>query len=540
MKKSKNSGSDAKETASAATRIYAQPRDISRRHFNAALLGSAALAASAASFGGLKQAKAAPQRGGNLRVASHTQSTNDTFNSAKYVFSNDYFRGTCFYNALMVLDEKGQAQPDLAEAMPESNATATRWTFKLKKGVTFHDGSPVTTADVAYSIMRHKEESVGSSAKALAQNIASVKGDGPSTVVIELVSADVDFPIMMGLFQFIIVKDGTTDFSKANGTGPFKLKEFQPGVRTVGVRNENYFKSGRPYVDSFELFSILDHTARANALLSGDADMIMELRGAAIDEVQKSSVAKVFTTPCPRYTAFQSAIDLPPGSNQDLRLAMAYMIDRKRYLETVLKGRGLIANDQPIMSTSPLYNSALPQREFDLDKAKYHLGKSGIGNSKVELHITDASPFSVDLGQILARGASQAGLNLDLRRDPPDSYWNTVPGKQPFFANTLNPRPTYNQLLGLTWKTGVPWNFSHYSTPEMDSLIDKSRATTDVAQRKQMYDRMQQLIYETGLLILPAFMSYVDGISNKVQGLTPVPVGNLGGFNFADKVWFEG
>jgi peptide/nickel transport system substrate-binding protein len=534
---SNEKGSCSRDDKSADESISARSARVSRRTFNATIAGGLALAAGVSALAP-NSARSASKRGGVLKVATHTQSTNDTFDATKYIYTNDYIRATSVYNTLTTLDEQAQAQPELAESF-ESDKTATRWIFKVRKGVKFQDGSPLTMDDIVYSIMRHKDPKLGSSAKPLVANITDVKADGPSSIAIELASPDVDLPIMIGIFQFTIVKNGTTDFSNPVGTGPFKVKEFKPGVRCVFVRNDGYWKEGKPYVDQIELFYILDPVARVNALLSGDANMVTDLRGPAIDQVADSASARVFTTHCPRYTSIQGAADRAPSNNLDLRMAITYLMDRKRLLDTVMKKQGLIANDHPIMSTSSIYDKNLPQRALDLDKAKYHLGKSGIGASKIEINVSDAAPFSVEIGQLLQREAVQIGLNLELKREPADSYWNAVAGQRPFTAINFNPRPTYNMLLNLAWKSGVPWNFSHYANPELDGLIDKARATLDQTARIEAYHKIEKIIYDSGYLMLPCFISYVDGISQKVQGLTPVPVGNLGGFNFADKVWFE-
>ena len=122
--------------------------------------------------------------------------------------------------------------------------------------------------------MRHKDPATGSKAKTLADQIEEVKATGPNEVQITLDGANADLPVVLGTFHFLIVKDGTTDFTKAIGTGPFKCKEFTPGVRSVGVRNENYWKPGKPYLDEIEFFGIRDEPARVNALLSGDVQLI--------------------------------------------------------------------------------------------------------------------------------------------------------------------------------------------------------------------------------------------------------------------------
>src|SRR5581483_3789363 len=108
-----------------------RPHALTRRQFTTGTLASG-LALAAGSVVGVPQpARAAPTRGGLLRVATHTQSTNDTFDTAKYIYTNDYIRGTSVYNTLTILNEKGQADPELAESF-EPNDTATRWVFKIR------------------------------------------------------------------------------------------------------------------------------------------------------------------------------------------------------------------------------------------------------------------------------------------------------------------------------------------------------------------------------------------------------------------------
>lgn len=516
-------------------RLTQQP--ITRRSFGGGLIAGGVVMATG-SLVRSPGATAAPARGGTLRIALASQSTNDTFNSARYVYGNDYIRGTSVYSYMTRLDEKGDPQPEVALSW-EPNASATRWTFKIRKGIVYSDGSPLTLDDIVFSILRHKDEKVGSSARQLAGNIKAVTKDGSEAIVIDLETPDVDLPVLIGIFQFAIIKDGTTDFSKPLGTGPFVMTEFKPGLRTVMSRNDKYWKEGRPYLDRIEMFTILDNTARANALLSGDADIISELRGSSIEEVAKSSNATVFVTPSTRYTSFQPALDRAPSNNHDLDLALTYLIDRKRALDTILRGYGTIANDHPIGPSSPYYNKSLPQRGLDIDKAKFHFAKSGIGTTKVEMCVSDAVIYSLDMGQLMQREASRIGLDLELKREPADSYWNAVAGKRPFFAANFHPRPTYNMLLNLAWKSGAAWNFSHYNDPKLDKLIDDARATLDQSKRKQLYDDIQAIIYGTGALFIPCFLSYVDGISKKVKGLPQVPIGNFGGFNFTDQVWME-
>ncbi|WP_188393955.1 ABC transporter substrate-binding protein [Mesorhizobium sp. SARCC-RB16n] len=509
---------------------------LNRRQFTKSLIATGtALAAGASS---LNLATAQPRRGGRLRVAGHVQSAQDTLDPAKFVQSTDYARGHMLYNALTRIDGNGQAQPELAESF-EANQDVTEWVFKLRKGVTFHDGKALGANDVIYSIMRHKDPKVASASKGLVDDLVEVTADGTDGVRVKLKSPNADIPVLLGTFGFMIVKKGTTDFSTAIGTGPFRLKEFSPGVRTVVTRNDNYFKPGRPYLDEIEYFGIADPVARLNALIAGDIDMMSDLRPNAIDEAKKASSVEVFSTPCPRFVQFAMMCDREPTNNLDLRLAVKNMLDRERIVKQVLNGYGVVANDHFVMPKSPVYNSSLPQRGVDIDKAKFHLKKAGMENASIELHVTDAVQNSIEMGLVLQRQAALAGLTINLKREPSDGYWSNIWIKRPFHAVVWNPRPTESLMATLIWKSDAKWNDTQFKDPHLDQLIDAARGTVDPDKRKQTFWDIQSIIYEQGGNAIPAFVNYIDAHSSKVKGLTPVPTGNLGGFNFADSVWLE-
>lgn len=507
--------------------------NINRRTFNAGLLSAGLLTGIRPSL-----AQSAPKRGGSVRVALSVQSGAETLDPAKLTIAGDYIRGTSVYSYLTNFDENGQAHPELATSW-EANDNATRWTFKVRKGIKFSDGSPLTLDDIVYSISRHTDASVASNVKQLASNIKSVAKDGDDVIVIELKNPDADLPTMLGTFHFGIVKAGATDFAKPISSGPFVVKEFQPGIRTVLERNPYYWKEGQPYIDRLELIPIADPAARANALLSGDVDLIHNLTGSGIDEVKNSSVASAFVTASTFYSAIQAAVDVPPGNNTDLNLCFAHLFDRKRFLDTVLKGYGTIANDHPFGPNSQFYNKDLPQRELDLDKAKFHHGKSGIGQAKIPIVVTPGVPYGLEMGQLMLREATRAGIPLDIKREPAEGYWTAIAGKRPHFATGFYPRPTYSMYLTLGWRKDAPFNYSHLKDDKLENLIIQASSTLDIAKRTEYFHEIQAIIYNSGVLVTPAFISFVDGVSNKIKGLKPSPVGGLGGFRFSDSIWVD-
>ncbi|MEW6267627.1 MAG: ABC transporter substrate-binding protein [Thermodesulfobacteriota bacterium] len=479
-----------------------------------------------------------PKRGGRMRVAGQTSSVKESLDPTKYTCSTDYARGFTFFNGLTRLDGKAQAQPELATSF-EPNADATRWVFKLRKGVTFHDGKTLDADDVVYSIMRHKDPKVGSAAKGLADLISEVKADGKDTVIISLNGSNGDLPILLGTYHFLMVKNGTTDFSTAIGTGPYKVKEFKPGIRSIGVRNENYFLEGRPYMEEQEFFGIADDAARLNALYSGDVHMVASIALASVADVEKRQDVKVVSTKAPRFTSLVMMVDRPPFNNPDLRLAMKHLFDREKVLKTIMKGHGQLGNDHLFAPDDPYYNASLPQRKLDRDKAKYHLKKAGMENAKLELHVSEAAYASVELGMLLQSEAARVGCTIELKREPSDGYWSNIWRQRSFHAGEWNARPTNDLLLSIGFMSNAKWNESQYKNERLDQLINEGRATVDFAKRKQIYGEVQKILYEDGCNVVPCFTNYIGAVNGKVRGLTHCKTGGLGGYNFADTAWLD-
>src|SRR5262249_18141482 len=147
-----------------------------------------------------------------------------------------------------------------------------------------------------------------------------------------------DLPVVLGTFHFHIVKEGTTDFSTAVGTGPYKCKEFKPGVRSVAVRNEHYWKPDKPYVDEIEFIGIPDETARVNAMLSGDVDMIAAVNARSAARVSSTKGYRIHETKSGNYTDLVMRLDAAPTQNPDFVLAMKYLCDREQMRTAIVRG----------------------------------------------------------------------------------------------------------------------------------------------------------------------------------------------------------
>ena len=482
-------------------------------------------------------AQATPRQGGKIRVATQSASAADTLDPAKGSLGTDYARGFMFYNCLTELDSHLGAKMSLATSLDTKDATV--WVVKLRNGVQFHDGKALAPADVVYSIMRHKDPATASKAKTLADQIKEVKATGPNEVTITLVGPNADLPVILATSHFQIIKDGTKDFKTAIGTGPFKVKEFSPGVRTVGVRNEKYWKPGLPHLDEVELIGIGDESARVNALLSGDVQLINAVSPRSTTQIKAASGFSVLETKSGVYTDLIVRDDGGITGNDDFRRGMMYLQDREQMRRAIFQGYGTIGNDQPIDPTNKYYLAGLPQRAFDPDKAKFHFQKAKVGSAPIQIFASPAAEGSVEMAMFLQQVAPQAGLNLQVSRVPADGYWSNHWMKHPLGFGNINARPSADVIFTQFFKSDAPWNEANWKSPKFDQLLLQARGEPDDVKRKQLYGDMQVLVHETGGIGIPLFQSSLDAYPNKLKGLGSIPLAGLMGYMFAENVWLE-
>ncbi|TKT74586.1 ABC transporter substrate-binding protein [Aquamicrobium sp. LC103] len=479
-----------------------------------------------------------PKKGGTLRVAGGVSSNADTLDPAVFGNSTDYSRGFMFYNGLTTLDSKLAAQPGLASSW-DHDGTSKVWTFKLRDDVRFHDGKGFSAQDAVYSLLRHKDPNVGSKANVISGQIESARAASPTELEITLVAGNADLPVLLGTPHFLIIQDGQTDFAKPVGTGPYKVEEFTPGVRSLAVRNEDYWKDGQPYLDAIEFFGLSEENARLNALLSGDVQLTTTINPRSIPQLEANPDMRLFETKGGTYTDMIMRQDSQPTGNADFVLGMKYLMNRQLVRNSVFREYAVIANDHPIDPTNPFFAADLPQRPYDPEKAKFHFEKAGVLGTTIPMVVSETARASIEIGTIMQQDAADLGLNIELQRVPIDGYWSNYWMKVPLGFGTLTPRPTADMMLSLLYKSDAAWNEAGWKNEKFDQLLLAARVEADFDKRRQMYADMQYLIHEFGGTAIPTFYSNLDAHHASLKGLVPIPTGNMMGYNFAEHVWLE-
>lgn len=480
---------------------------------------------------------APPRQGGRIRVASTSSSTADTLDPAKGALNTDYVRHFMLYSGLTELDSALRPIPALAEEIVSHDQQI--WHLRLRKGVIFHDGKPFVAGDVVHSLLRHKDPLVGSKMADIAAQFLSVRETGRHELEIRLTGPNADLPTILAQSHFLIVPEGKTDFSTANGTGPFKIVQFKPGVRTLVQRNTEFWKPGKPYLDEIELIAIPDEVSRVNALLSGDVHLINAINPRSTKRVRGSPGHALIETKSGLYTNLIIRQDRMPTANPDFTEALKCLLDRPLINRALFRNYGTIANDQPIPPFHPYYRDDLPQRSLDLDRARWLIRRAGMEGLRLPIYASPAAEGSVDMASVLQEYGAKAGLHLAVNRVPADGYWSTHWMKHPLGFGNSNPRPTADMIFSLFYKSDARWNESGWKSPRFDSLLLEARGEADETRRKQLYGEMQELVHGNCGSAIPVFISLLDGHDRRLKGLRPVPLGGFMGYTFAEHVWWS-
>ena len=481
-----------------------------------------------------------PKRGGRLRQAVRGGATSDSLEGAALLDTHGILTSWQVRNNLTEVTAEGDVIGELAEDW-EASADAATWVFNLRKGVEFHNGKTLDAEDVVYSINVHRGEDSKSGASGVVAGIEDLKADGRDRVVFTLKEGSADFPFLMADYHLTIAIAGTkgAQWDEGMGTGPFLLAEWEPGVRSSGRRNPNYFKPGRPYFDEVETLNVGDVSARVNALRTGEVDAIEEPDLKTVHLLDQDPDMVVKEVGGTKHFTYPMLTNRPPYDNNHVRLALKHALDREAILQTVLRGHGYLGNDHPIGKNQRYFASELPQREYDPDRARYHLGQAGLDSLSVRLHAGDIYPGGIDSALLFREHAARAGIDIEVVREPTDGYWSNVWMQKDFAVSYWGGRATEDWMFSTAYADGAAWNDTFWKHEGFNRLLRAARAELDDARRREMYVEMQRICRDEGGAAIPVFANWVFVVSSRL-GTPEVIAGNwpLDGDKSAERWWF--
>jgi peptide/nickel transport system substrate-binding protein len=482
-----------------------------------------------------------PKRGGTLRIASY-QSGLDAIDPHLAADGNAQIRARQWAEPL--LDRKqvrglisGQPAPRIASVEPNNNWT--QFKVVLRRGIRFHDGTPLTADDVIWSFKRLYDPARGN------PKAAALVGFDPTritrvdqrTVILRFLQPNTSALDELTLNP-LIIKNGQDSFTGDTliGTGPFKVTAYVPGGATSLVRNENYWLSGTPYVNRLEIIQFADDTARLNALLGGQVDAIQQLDTPLIRRYAKNKQFTILRSPGSLAWSFYMRLRTKPFNDARVREAFRLSVNRQQLVDSVLFGFGSVGNDLPGKGY-PDYNAELSQRRYDPDRARFLLRRAGYPDGVKVTGLTypdRAAEFAA-----YAQQAKKAGIKINLQTVPTAQYYaaNNWPHPPTGFAQTRW-SGAFGRNAVQQYLRAAPYNETDWRRPGWDRQFSKASSMLNASRRNEALKELQIPLWEQGGQIIWGFQDWLTLMSSRVQGMGRWIDEDIGGKDFR-KVWLR-
>lgn len=518
---------------------HGEPGDaLDRRQFlrglaaTGAIAGTGSLLAACASTStstAASPASTARRRGGSLKLGLTGGSGSDTLDPHKGLTYLDTARAQSLYQPLLQLDTNAQTEFVLAEEISPQGSTSN-WVIRLRKGISFHDGKPLTADDVIFTLTRIVNEKLTGATPLGPIDIKGLKALDTHTVHVPMTSPYGSFVDQLSYWYYLYVVPAGFNPSQPNGTGPFKYQSFTPGQRSVFVRNENYWKPGLPYVDTLTIIDFSDSASLQNALVTGVIQGAGALEGPQIAALASSGNVRTVKSQTGAITPFTMRVDQAPFNDVNVRQAMRLIVGRQQLINSALDGDATVGAD--VSSPYDLdYDTSL-HREQDIPQAKSLLKKAGQENLTVQLVTSAVATGTVAMATVLAQQAQAAGVTINLKTVDPTTFFGPNYLHWTFSQDFYNYSPYLAQVAQSMLPTS-PFNETHWSLPHYVSLYQQANATADPALRREIEHEMQIIDFDEGGYIIPAFIDALDAYSTQITGYQAARVGQpLSDFNF--------
>jgi peptide/nickel transport system substrate-binding protein len=425
------------------------------------------------------------------------------------------------------------------------NADASVWTFKIRQGVKFNDGTPMTVDDVVYSFKAQSDPS--SSANALSVFGGTLSPDGvekvdDTTVAFHLEHPDAGFPdaVSNDNYNMIIVPNGF-DFSNYQksfpGTGRFMMSSYTPNVGATYVRNPHYW--GTPALPAkIEWTFYADEAPMTAALQAGTIDCLDQFSVATSPQLLNGSY-NVISVKGATHRELSMRNDIAPFTNKLVRQAIAYSLDRPAIVTALFKGFAVVGNDSPFAPIFKSTDTSVAQRTQNLTKAKQLLAQAGVPRGFSTPLLTETTQEIPHFAEIVKQSAAQIGVDIALTIETPTKYYGqSVFGKSDWLDGEMSlvdygARAVPNLYLQaplqtINAKTGAgSWNAAHFNDSAYDTLSNEFIAAVDLSSQRRIAGQIETLLLDETPIIYAYFYDYLSASQKNVTGTYPTAQGQF-------------
>ncbi|WP_262298822.1 ABC transporter substrate-binding protein [Microvirga sesbaniae] len=431
------------------------------------------------------------------------------------------------YEGLTAIDKDLKIVPGLAASWTVAPDGKT-YTFKLRPGVTFHDGSAMEAEDVASTIKRVLSKDIASP---LASRLSAVESaSAVDAATVELKLKEPSAALLSSLATIAIVPSAMEANKDALqkapvGTGPYKFQEWQPNGFILLTKNEAYWDKGLPKLAGLKFNIVPESATRQVGLSNGQYALLPNIDAATALQLKGKPNVKLSETMDLAYTLVGMNVSKPPFDNPKVREAVNYAINRQEIVDAALFGAGV-----PGGPLSPALKSwAVDVNQFtcykpDPAKAQALLKEAGVATPvAVTMKVLPRQDVK-DIAQVVQEQLNKAGFKVELVNQEQGQFiqdWRN--SNFDLFASINAGQPDPDDYFYRTFRTGGSTNVFKYSDAEIDGLLDQARTQQDQAARKAAYDKVQQKLACSGPVAHLTYGTLFSAMNGKLQGFETMP-----------------
>jgi len=439
-------------------------------------------------------------------------------------------------------------RPMLAESW-SPNATADVWTFKIRQGVKFHDGSPMTADDVVYTYKLQTDPKGSSNALSALGGVLVPQGvvkKDDYTVEFHLLAPNGNFPYLTSSDNYnMIILPNNYDPSKWEssfiGTGPFTLASYTAKTGASFTRNESYW--GTKALPAATQFTFYDTQASAILGLTGGTIDVLGQFAVAGGEQLLSGGYNIIKLKSSAHRQLSMRNDQAPFTDPRVRQAIALTLDRPAIIQALFKGYSDLGNDSPFAPVFPSTNASVAQRTQDLAKAKALLSAAGHPNGFTTSLVTEQLAEIPQYAQIVVQQAAAIGVKINLKVETSAEYYGKATfGNSDWLDGTMSMvdyghRSVPNVFLTapletISAKTGTgAWNAARFSDASYDKLVSQYVGAIDISTQKSIAGQIETTLLAQTPLIIGYFYNYLTATATNVHGVYPTAIGHVFLFN---------
>ena len=441
-----------------------------------------------------------------------------------------------FCEYLINLKDDMSLEGRLAESW-EPNETGDVWTFKLRQGIKFNDGSPFEAPDVVATMDRLVDPKSGSAAQAALLGILSVGGTkavDQYTVEFNLDQPFADFPYMVCTSSYntvMLPRNYKGDWAKNPvGTGPWLMQEYVVKQKCIATKKPDYWRKdaqGRalPYMDQIDWIMVADESASTLQLQSGAADVQAQTVFQGAQALWTDPNVRVDIYPSPGIRELQMHTKKEPFTDVRVRQAVALCLDREAINKALFEGKSIVGNDT--FFQTPPYPGQPPTvaRMQDHAKAKQLIADAGYPNG-LDITLTTEDYLEVpQYAQLIKAQCEPAGINVTIDMIAYEEWYageNSVTPwlNVPFGITEWGPRPTPGVFVQAMLLPDSAWSSSHWNNPEFAGIFKQYMSTTDEASRLDLATQLSTIQQEETPIIVSFYITQLRAQKKNVYGIT--------------------